>query len=198
MSVVRCRRSVIRLQGGSSVRRTIDCRKARIALVAALSVGFLQARLERAEERLEKARQISDIAVDWPLATVSQLPAHIDAYITYAAHVRAGDVPDGSSTRVTELEAAIRADLEGSRAFFANDVPLQKAADGIRDDIARNKAKILTKRMLSADDVAALERVRIHAYQFHDRIVALAISRTFSHFDAAYNRKASVWRRLFG
>jgi len=168
-----------------------------LAIAATIIITVLQNRLETAQKRLEKARQLSDIAVDKPLSIVANLPSHLDQCIVYAQHVRAGEIKV-QSDRLTELQTDVNADIEGSLAFYSGDSELQSSRKNIMDTIQGIKARALTTKTLGPEDIAKLEGARAEAYKFHGRVVRLSIERVFEHVDEAYRRQDSFWARLFG
>jgi hypothetical protein len=171
--------------------------KAVLAVVATAVILLLKNQAQLAEQRLEKAHKIRDIAVDRPLAIVGQLPAHLDELIIYATQVRAGNTKP-LSRDLTILQMHIFADVEGSRAFFANDAALVGLASSIRTTINNVKAQALTTGTLSQQDIVDLEVVRFQCYVFHTRIVDNSIKRVSERIDAAYDRSQPFWVRLLG
>lgn len=168
-----------------------------IAIGAAFIILLLKNQTELAQQRLEKAHKIRDIAVDKPLSIVGKLPGHLDELIIYATQVRAGNTKPQSKD-LTLLQMHIFEDLEGSRAFFASDAILSGLTSNIRTTINYIKAQALTTGTLSQTDITALELTRFECYAFHTRIVENSVRRVSDNIDAAYDRSQPLLVRLLG
>jgi hypothetical protein len=159
-----------------------------LVTVAALAVGIIQGRFQLSQKRLEKATRISEISIDKPIAIAGGLPAHLDALIVYAEHIRSRNVEQVSSQQLTEMQAAINSDLEGSRAYFSGDNQLKAWAKTIKDTTTGVRAKALTTKNLEDEDLSKLESIRELAYRFHNRVIDLSVEEAGRRFDAAYGR----------
>jgi hypothetical protein len=162
--------------------------KVLLAGIAAVAIYTFQNRLQLSQERLEKARRIGEISVDKPVSIVAELPAHLDAFILYAEHIRSCDFEDIDSTRLTELQATIRNDIEASRAYYSSDSYLKSYATQIKETVRAVRAKALSKNSLGTEDLATLEAARDLAYAFHHRIIDLSVQQVLERFDTAYER----------
>ncbi len=159
-----------------------------LVLVTTVSIYVFQTGMQRSEERLEKARHIGEILVDKPVSIVADLPAHLDAFILYAEHIRSYDLEEISSARLTELQATIRSDIEGSRAYYADDPDLKQWAVQIKDTIKAVRAKALSKNSLGKEDIEKLEDARDLAYLFHRQIIRRSVREAKEAFDTAGER----------
>jgi hypothetical protein len=159
-----------------------------LAVFAAAAILVVQGRFQLSQERLEKARRISEIAVDKPIAIATGLPAHLDAFIVYAANIRSRNVEKVSSQQLTEMEAAIKSDLEGCRAYFSGDPDLKAWAKTIKETLTAVRANALVTNNLGEGDVKSLETIRELAYRFHNRVIDLSVDQALKRFDTAYGR----------
>jgi hypothetical protein len=153
--------------------------------VATLSIFYFQKGMQRSEERLEKARRIGEILIDKPVSIVEELPVHLDAFILYAEHIRSHDLEGISSARLTDLQATIRSDLEGCRAYYSSDPDLKSWANQIKAAINAVRAKALSKNSLGREDLDMLEDARDLAYRFHHRVICLSVRQALEPFDTA-------------
>lgn len=163
--------------------------KVLLVLVTTVSIAFFQNGMRRSDDRLEKARRINEILVDKPVSIVAELPAHLDAFILYAEHIRSNDLEDISSARLTDLQAPIRSDIEGSRAYYINDPDLNLWAIKIKETIKAVRAKALSKNSLGREDLEKLEAARDLAYRFHRRIIDLSVRQALEPIDTAGERQ---------
>lgn len=159
-----------------------------LVVFAAGAIAVIQNRFQLSQERLEKARRISEIAVDKPIAIAAGLPAHLDAFIVYAENIRSGNVEQVSSQQLTEMEATINNDLEGCRAYFSGDSELKAWAKTIKERLTAVRAKALIKNNLEEVDLQSLETNRELAYRFHNRVIDLSVDQALKRFDTAYGR----------
>ena len=159
-----------------------------LAVFAAAAIMVVQGRFQLAQERLEKARRISEIAVDKPITIAAGLPAHLDAFIVYAENIRSRNVEQVSSQQLTEMEAAISSDLEGCRAYFSGDSDLKTWAKTIKETLTAVRAKALITNSLGEGDLKSLETNRELAYRFHNRVIDLSVDQALKRFDTAYGR----------
>jgi hypothetical protein len=160
-----------------------------LALTVAVSIFFFQGLMHRSEEQGEKARHISEILVDKPVSIVADLPAHLDAFILYAEHIRSNDLEEISSARLTELQAAIRSDIEGSRAYYPDDPDLKLWAVQIKETVKAVRAKALSKSSLGREDLEKLEETRNLAYLFHHQVIELSVQEALKPFEAVGKRR---------
>src|ERR1041385_6430094 len=145
-----------------------------LAVIAAALIAVFQNRLQISQERIEKARHVADILIDKPISIVAQLPEHLDAFILYAEHIHSHDV-EISSQQLTELQAKISSDIEGSRAYHDEDRDLKTWAAAIKATITAVRAKALVRKSLGTDDIRTLEDARALAYRFHHRVIQLSV-----------------------
>jgi len=148
-----------------------------LVLVAPVIIIFFQNGMRLSEERLEKAKHISEISVDRPVSIVAELPAHLDAFILYAEQIRSHDFEKINSERLTELQARISSDLEGSRAYYSSDSELEAWADKIKENVKAVRAKALIKESLGTDDLDKLEATRHLVYSFHQKVIDLSVKK---------------------
>jgi hypothetical protein len=160
--------------------------KVLLVLITAAAISIFQSRLQLSEKRLEKAKHISEISVDKPVSIVTELPAHLDAFVLYAEHIRYHDFEHISSERLTELQATISSDIEGSRAYYSKDQYLESWGDQIKETIKVVRAKALSKNSLGIEDLEKLEAARNLVYRFHQRIIDLSVQQAIDRFDTAY------------
>jgi hypothetical protein len=146
-------------------------------LVVPVIILFFQNGMRLSEERLEKAKHISEISVDRPVSIVAELPAHLDAFILYAEQIRSHDFEKITPERLTELQARISSDLEGSRAYYSSDSKLEAWADKIKENVKAVRAKALIKESLETDDLEKLESTRHLVYSFHQRVIYLSVKK---------------------
>jgi hypothetical protein len=159
-----------------------------LAVVAAAAIAVIQGRFQLSQERLEKARRISEIAVDKPIAIAAGLPSHLDTFVVYAENIRSRNVEKVSSQQLTEMDAAISSDLEGCRAYFSSDSDLKEWAKTIKETLTIVRAKALTTNSLGEDDLKSLETIRELSYRFHNRVIDLSVDQALKRFDTAYGR----------
>jgi hypothetical protein len=146
-------------------------------LVAPVIILFFQNGMRLSEERLEKAKHISEISVDRPVSIVAELPGHLDAFILYAEQIRSHDFEKIESVRLTELQVRISSDLEGSRAYYSSDPELEAWADKIKENIKTVRATALIKNSLGTEDLDKLEATRRLVYGFHQKVIDLSVKK---------------------
>jgi len=168
-----------------------------IAVAAAAIILLFKSQGQLAQQRLEKARKIRDIAIDKPLSLSGQLAGHFDELVVYASQVRAGNIKPKSQD-LTSMQMRIFGDIEGSRAYYATDAALAGLASDIRATVNSVKAQALTTGTLSQQDMFALESARFECNIFHTRMIDNSIRRVSDRVDAAYDRSASFWVRMLG
>jgi hypothetical protein len=161
-----------------------------LAVAAAILIGMHERRVELAQERLEKARHIADIAIDRPLELASALPGHFDEIIKYAAQIRLGETRPNAE-RFTDLEIAVHNDLEDARAFYWNDKELEGIEHAIVVAVDSVKARALITSTLRQEDLWLLNSARANCYRFHGAIIERGIKRVRERFDVAYERPPS-------
>jgi len=166
-----------------------------LAVAGTFVLAVLQYRLEISQERLAKARQINDIAVDRPLTIAAGLPPLLDQYILCATRVRTAQ--PCTTSGLPDLQIGIDSSLQGGQVFFDKDRELTTLANKIHMSVAVVTAKALTTNTISASDMDALEDTRHNAYRFHRRVADLCIDRVL-HSSVGIEREVSLWRRLFG
>lgn len=155
-----------------------------LVLVSAISIALLQWEIQR----FEKARRIGEILVDKPVSLVAELPVHLDAFILYAEQIRSHDLEEISSARLTELQATIRRDVDGSRVYYSCDPDLKLWAGQIKETIKTVRAKALSKNVVGTKDLETLEAARDPAYRLYRRIIDLSVKKARDPFDTADER----------
>jgi hypothetical protein len=187
-----------------SVRRIIEKSSygAKVGLVvidkvalAAVVISYFQGRLQLSQARLERARRISELSVDKPVSIVGELPAHLDAFILYADHIRSANLKNISAEHLTELWAAIRSDIDSSYAYCSEDRDLKSLGDRIKNIIAMVRAEAMDQHSLRYEDLKDLEQARSLVYKFQQRVINLSVDKELELFDKDYEAK-SISRRL--
>jgi hypothetical protein len=148
-----------------------------LVLVVPVIILFFQNGMRLSEERLEKAKHISEISVDRPVSIVAELPAHLDAFILYAEQIRSHALEKITPERLTELQVRISSDLEGSRAYYSSDPELEAWAGEIKETVKAIRAKALIKESLGTDDLDKLEATRRLVYSFHQKVIDLSVKK---------------------
>jgi hypothetical protein len=160
-----------------------------LAVLAAVLIAFYQNRLQSSEKRIERARRIGEILVDKPVSIAGELPAHLDAFILYADHIRSANIKSISSEHLTELWAAIRSDIDGSRAYYSDDRALKLLGSRIKDTVTAVRATAMVQNSLQSGDLRDLEEARNLGYKFQRRVIRLSVQQELKLFDADYKQK---------
>lgn len=159
-----------------------------LAVLAATVLLVVQHYMQESERKLERARQIADIAVTQPLAIASRIPESVNAFRLYVTELRV-DATELDNKRLTELQVKIASDVQLAKAWYSEDGLL--AAQGA--EIIRGSDELATRaaaKTLNDDDVDLAQLILEKAHAFHARAVELSRRRALRNVDRAYEDSA--------